>query len=107
MLRHILVTSLLCIGLLGCDKPRLDTSSDAKLVATYTRMRLSVDGEQRDQLDDALSTVAFKGLHDKPILDLLSEPGRILPDARRALDGKTAAQLLAEARRIRKGRDAP
>ena len=102
MLRSILVTSLLCLGLVGCDKPRLDASSDAKLVASYARMRLSVDGAQREQLDDALSTVAFRGLHEKPVLDLLSEPGRILPDAKRALDGKTAEQLLAEARRLRK-----
>lgn len=91
------------LALVACH-PKVDASSNTKLVTSVSAVRLALDESQRDHFDSALLTVAFRDLSDKGLLDLATHADEILPDARKAIDGKTGEQIIAQARRLKKQR---
>ena len=103
MFRRLLCTLALCIGLSACS-PTIDTSSTAALVASVAKIQTTLDAQQRDKFNKSLLTVAFSDATDASALDLVTHADRILPEAKAAINGKSASQIIAQAKRIERRR---
>lgn len=89
----------LVIGTVACA-PKVDASSAPALITSIAKMRLVLNEKEREQLDSALLTVAFKDLRQADLIDIAEHADRVLPNAQAAIDGKTAEQIIAQSRRL-------
>jgi hypothetical protein len=91
----------LLIALFGCGPPQLDTSSDAKAVASLERLRRSLPQDKRAEFDQAVMTIVLSRLSGKRELEI-EQAGPAGLDARalEPLDGMTAHEVIIEAGRI-------
>ncbi len=103
MLRPLLCALALGSTLCACS-PTIDTTSTASLVASVAKIQTTLDSQQRDKFNKSLLTVAFSDATDASALDLVVHADRILPDAKAAINGKSASQIIAQAKRIERRR---
>ena len=103
MFRRLLCTLALGLGLSACS-PTIDTSSTTALVASVAKIQTTLDSQQRDKFNKSLLTVAFSDATDASSLNLLTHADRILPEAKAAINGKSASQIIAQAKRIERRR---
>jgi hypothetical protein len=91
----------LLIASFGCGPPQLDTSSDAKAVASLERLRQSLPEDKRAEFDQAMMTIVLSRLSGKRQLEIeQAGPAGLDALALRPLDGMTAQEVMTEARRI-------
>jgi hypothetical protein len=95
----------------SCAAPRIDTSSDEKLAASTKRVRESLPADERAEFDQAIMVVAMSKLPVEGGLLGMAALANASPETMKAtflapLNGKTAKEVLAEAKRITDARKA-
>lgn len=99
------VLLLLAPGLRGCsdpqssaEAPRIDMSSDEAAARSIERVRDSLDDDQRRALTDATVLLVRHALGDDRASAL--DPDKARRAVKQVLDGRTAAEVIAEARAV-------
>jgi hypothetical protein len=99
------VLLLLAPALRGCsspqssaDPPRIDMSSDEAAARSIERVRDSLDEQQRRELTDATVLLVRHALGADRAAALDPDKARIA--VKQVLDGRTAAEVIAEARAV-------
>lgn len=99
MFRRMFCTLALGSTLMACS-PTIDSSSTTALIASVAKIQTTLDSQERAKFNKSLLTVAFADAQDSHLLDLATHADRILPDAKAAINGKSASQIIAQAKRI-------
>ncbi len=96
---------LVMVGLTGCAA-KIDGSSDETMKNSVSKVRLSLSEKKREEFDKALMVV---GIGQISFADLFAadktDTPPLVESLRKALHGKTADQVIAEANRIRTERE--
>jgi hypothetical protein len=88
----------------GCSQqPAIDASSDEALQASFAKLMEGLSKEEADRLNEALKEVMSSSLNDMSGTEA-RDPAARTERARKAVDGKTASDVLAEADRIKAAR---
>jgi hypothetical protein len=101
----------LAMGATACSKPepagepRIDMSSDEAAARSIERVRETLDEEQRKQLADATVILVRHNLGVDRSAPL--DPTNAGAAVKKVLDGKTAAEVIAEAQKVEAGSPAP
>lgn len=90
-------------ALTGCT-PKINTTSTAALVASVAKIKMTLSHKEREVFDRAFLTVTLRDVSDADLLDLAKHADAIIPDAKAAIDGKTAEEIIALAAQIDKQR---
>lgn len=98
----------LALGLLlaGCGSPKIDSSSDESFRESVQEVRDSLSDEERREFDDALRVLTMSRVNLAAIASGATTADALASDFRTSLSGKTAAELIAEAERVRREREA-
>lgn len=97
---------LLSLSLAGCFEPKIDGTDKDAYKASVEKIGASLTPDQKAVFQKDLMVVAMQGLS---LADLMKSPGgadAVLNESIKKLDGKTAADVTAEANRIRLEREA-
>lgn len=95
---HILVVVVLGM-LAGCSEPRIDGSSQEAMARSLQVVRESLSESEQVKLNEAIGIITFKGVDLQELFSGGAAAVKQLEDnARRSLDGKTADQIISEAR---------
>jgi len=100
-----LLVLMLLPALHGCGEPRADTSSPETSFTSLRAMYAALPADRRDELRWAVEVVASDELNDRVRRTAFGEIGDIGDAGRSALDGRTAAQIVALARERCAGQD--
>jgi hypothetical protein len=92
-------------GLHGCGGPRADTSSPEASFTSLRAMYAALPASRRDELRWAVEVVGSDELNDRVRRAAFGEIASIGDRGRSALDGRTAAQIVALARERCAGQD--
>ena len=89
----------------GYSQPRVDTSSDAKMKASITKVREALPEIKRPEFDEALEIILFSQV-DLPNLFVVGATGVNVVEAKikQSLNGKTAQEIIAQSAQIKKER---
>lgn len=92
-----MVLAVAMAGLVGCGDPTIDGSSEAAAKESIEKIGRGLDEGKRAEFQRSIQVLAFQELDVGEVL-----AGRLTPEAAagkmyKALDGKTAAQVIAEA----------
>lgn len=105
--------SLLCVFALvmltGCNAPTIDASSKISLEASLERVSQSLSVDERAEFGEAFGILAMHAMGVEQI-NMFSPPQQsnvnpyeLEERLRKAIHGKTAKQIIAEAKKIRGG----
>lgn len=98
------VVSILALSLLtgACGAPRIDGSSPEKLAQSIQRASAALPEDQREKFSAAVMTISTKDLIGGGLMSLAAKsPQQVQAEAASKLNGKTAAEVIAEAAAIR------
>ena len=97
---------LLCLLLIACAEPRIDTSTDDRMKVSIAEARASLPENRRAQFDTALQVLAFSGLSFGNLLAEGVAPGAgdLESKLKGQLNGRTASQVIAAADSVRRER---
>jgi len=102
-LRRVAAAVLLGV-FLGCQaKPSIDATSDETLQASFAKMMEGLSSEEARRLNDALKEVMIAATSQMSSAEA-RDPAAVTRAARASVDGKTAADVLAEAERLKSER---
>lgn len=102
---HAFVVSVALI-LSACGDPRIDGSSEEAYKASIQKVRDALDEKKKDEFDSALKQVAFSKLDLKAIFSGSATPDSIGKDVLTSLNGKTASDVIADAKKMQEEREA-
>ena len=92
----LLLFVLSLVFLMGCGKPTVDASSRESMRASMERIRSSLSSDKRREFDEAIETI-LTGKLDLEDFYLGYDKSDLRPSVKRAVDGKTADELFADA----------
>lgn len=98
---RIVLLFLAALSLAACSSPKVDGSTEASYRESIKDVRESVPAEKREEFDRALMAVALKNVPTSFAELAVADPETIAANARSALNGKTATEIMAEADSIR------
>jgi len=106
VMKKIAIVLTLAFLLSGCDKPKIDTSSDESMKSSIQKVRESLPENKRATYDDALKVVAFSHLSLGDIMKAGMNKDTSTIDERMKLDlsGKTGEEVISYADTVRKER---
>lgn len=87
--------------LVGCDQqPKIDASTDVSMKESIQKIRESLPTDKQDEFDSALKAMTLSQINLK---DLMADNAdQVLGEKlRKALDGKTSEQVIAEGQKTR------
>lgn len=85
--------------LVGCSEPRIDGSSQEAMADSLQVVRESLSESERVKLNEAIGILTFEGVDLREIFSGGAAAVKQLEEkTRRSLDGKTADQIISEAR---------
>lgn len=95
----------LAVLVAGCGEPKIDGASEGALKESIQAIANKLPEDQRETFKDAVKTVAFDGLD---LRDMMRDGGseKYLANVRERIHGKTAAEVMAMADKIRAEREA-
>lgn len=93
----LLMLVLATMAITGCSDPTIDASSEAKMKESVAKVRESLPEAKRVDFDQAVQLIAFSQIDMK---SLFANGGDVEGKMRDALNGKTAEQVLAQAKQI-------
>jgi len=99
----LLVLSAVLVA--GCGKPTVDASSRESMRASIEEMRRSLSSTERRELDEAIETI-LAGLLDLEAFYLGYDTSDLSASVRKAVGGKNVDELFAEAKAIKRKREA-
>ena len=89
----------------ACGSPSIDASSDESLERSLAAVRDDLDAEKEAEFEDALEVLVFSEIDLEDMLaDGVAGSHRAEARIREVLDGKTADQVIAEAREVLEAR---
>lgn len=93
--------ALVCLTLAACGEPTIDASSDEKMKASIEKARVALPDDEREKFDDAVKTLVFANLDfEKIFSDEAPSAMEMKYDAQRAMDGKSAKEVIAAADKV-------
>lgn len=97
---------IIALILTGCDKPKIDTSTDESMKTSIHKVRESLPEEKRASFDEALKVVAFSQLSMKDLMQagMADDPSLVEGKLKESLSGKTADDVISYASTIMKER---
>lgn len=101
-----LATCLLAVfASFACSSPRIDTSSDDKMKSSMERVRSSLPEDRRAKFDEAVATIGMSkidlgGALAAAMAGKTPNPEQMIGEAKAALNGKTADEIIAAADKI-------
>jgi PBP1b-binding outer membrane lipoprotein LpoB len=103
----LLMLILAVMAVTGCSDPTIDASSEAKMKESVANVRESLPEAKRSDFDQAVQLIAFSQIDMKSLFaNGDADAGDMEGKMRDALNGKTAAQVLAQAEEIQAERKA-
>lgn len=105
MKKLVLVCSLAFL-LIGCDQPKVDTSTDESMKASLQKVKESLPEDKRQEFSDATSTILMNSIDMKAMMaGAFSGNGDAVATqqadkAKAALNGKTGEEIISEAKAI-------
>ena len=93
---HFIVAFVAVATLTACN-PKVDASSTPALVASVAKVSATLNSEERERFYKAFAKLAYEGATQADLIDLAKNADKILPNARKAVQGKTAKQIITEA----------
>ncbi|MDO6748472.1 DUF6694 family lipoprotein [Gilvimarinus sp. 1_MG-2023] len=91
----------LCVGMIvlaGCSEPTIDASSEKAMKASVTEVRDSLPEGERDKFEKAVQVLAMSHINMEDVLSGGSDGlGTMQRRFYQSIDGKTAAEVFAEA----------
>lgn len=107
-MKKIAIAFVVSVSLLlsACGDPRIDGSSEEAYKASIEKVRGALDDKEKEEFDSALKQVAFSKLDLKAIFSGSATPDSIGKDVLTSLNGKTANDVIADAKKIQEEREA-
>lgn len=99
----LLLVSLFVVQGCGGSSNTVDGSSEEAMKASIQRIKESLDEEQKEEFDKAVMLLAFDGAN---LFQLGADKNAAEKQMREKLGGKTASQIIEEAKTIREDREA-
>lgn len=97
----ILLASLSTL-MVGCSDPTIDASTDESLKQSAERVRDSLEGENQKEFEEALQTILMSQATQALVASAFgAAAGDPMAQGRRTVDGKTAEQIIADARAMK------
>ena len=91
--------------LVGCSDPKVDTSSEENAKASVEKIRNSLPENKRSEFDESLELIAFSEIDVGDIMQVGDGVfDSTVSKMKRALEGKTGIEIIAEANRIQEER---
>ncbi|MDC0088050.1 hypothetical protein OAI07_00750 [Akkermansiaceae bacterium] len=92
---------ILILSVVGCNEPKIDTSTDEKMKASISEVRESLPENKRKEFEEALDAVAFSGIDLKDVFSAAqADTGAIERKMKEAFNGKTGIQVIELAKEI-------
>ncbi len=103
-MKTLILTLFTVLMLTGCGEARIDASSQEALEASMERMAEDMDAQEKQALKQAVITIAMDQ-SSRAINSAMRgehmDPGRAEQEMLEALDGKTAAEVIAYAEELK------
>ncbi|OSN05724.1 DUF6694 family lipoprotein [Lonsdalea iberica] len=95
---------VIALVLAGCDKPKIDTSSEATAKTSVKEVRESLPENKRAAYDDALEVVALSNVSMRDLMKakMANDMSMVQEKMMSNLSGKTGEEILSYADKIRK-----
>lgn len=100
-----ILISALAIASIGCSPPIIDGTSDESMKSSVEKMTKGMSPEEAKKFSEAMTIVMLSSAGSS-LSEMASNPNAAVERARLAVNGKTAADVIAEAERIRIEREA-
>jgi hypothetical protein len=102
---HLTICLFITLAAVACSSPRIDTTSDETMKTSIERVRSSLPEEKRAKFDEAvgiigMSNIDIAGAMADAMAGKKPNPERMIGDAKAALNGKTADEIIAAADKI-------
>ncbi|WP_130626065.1 DUF6694 family lipoprotein [Enterococcus sp. A8] len=101
-MKKIVGVLLLSCLLVGCDKPKIDSSTDAAMKSSIAKVRDSLPENKREEFDNALKVVAFSNINMADLMRSTSnnDNEEISKKMRESLSGKTGEEIISYAQQV-------
>ncbi|WP_301154499.1 DUF6694 family lipoprotein [Metapseudomonas otitidis] len=100
MSRKLVVLVVAAALLVGCGESKIDGSSEAAAKASIEKIAAGLPAEKKEAFKEAIQVVAFQELDIGAVFSGKKTADAIAGDMYKALDGQTAAQVIAKAETI-------
>ncbi|HFV9236931.1 DUF6694 family lipoprotein [Enterobacter mori] len=97
-MKKIVGVILLSFLLAGCDKPKIDSSTDDAMKSSIAKVRESLPENKRGEFDNALQVVAFSNINMADLIQ--SDKEDLSKKMRDSLSGKTADEVISYAQKV-------
>lgn len=106
MFRKLLISILISFAFLGCNTPKIDTSSDEKMKNSIEEISKKLSDDKRKEFKESLEFIYLSQVDFKNILALGSSASvdKIKDDTKVLLNNKTADEVILEAKKIKEKR---
>ncbi|KAA3667659.1 DUF6694 family lipoprotein [Pectobacterium carotovorum] len=107
-MKRILGISLIVLALVGCNEPKIDTSTDDSMKASISKVRESLPESKRNQFDEALKVAVFSQINFKELMQagMTKNSSVIEEKMKQSLNGKTGEQVISYAATLKLEREA-
>ncbi|WP_449543264.1 DUF6694 family lipoprotein [Enterobacter ludwigii] len=101
-MKKIVGVILLSCLLAGCDKPKIDSSTDDAMKSSIAKVRESLPENKREEFDSALQVVAFSNINMADLMHASSDNDKedLNKKMREPLSGKTAEEVISYAQKV-------
>lgn len=101
-MKRFAASGLLALGLatfIGCaGEPRIDTSSDETMKESISAAKESLSPDERKEFEKVLKMLAFSNVDN--LFQLAADPDSLTRNMKDQLHGKTAREVMAEAKKV-------
>lgn len=101
-MKKIVGVLFLSFLLAGCDKPKIDSSTDDAMKSSIAKVRESLPENKREEFDNALKIVAFSNINMADLMRASSESDKedLSKKMREPLSGKTGDEIISYAQQV-------
>ncbi len=100
----IVVCAVLSLSFIGCGSPRIDASSDERMKESIAAVKQSLGDEERKEFEESLKILALSDVDN--LLQLAADPNGMQRRLKEKLDGKSAREVIADAKKVKAERRA-
>lgn len=97
-MKKVFISFIILILLSGCGDKKIDSSSDERLKKSMDAVKTSLDEEKKKEFEEAIQAIAFSETGDT--FEVASKQDAALRKIKDKLNGKTAAEIIAEGEKL-------